>query len=336
VRAEPAVRPAAGLRPTALAVALRRHHAAELARRFGIWCALAGFLAYCLIAVNNFATAATASNVLAAAPILGVAALGQTFVIAAGGLDLSVGQLASLTGVLCAILAPANAQLAWAVPLCLGLGLAAGLVNGSAIVFARANPVIVTFGMLSICEGGTYLLSLTSTGTAPSALAWVENQQVFGVIPVAALLLAALTVASWFAFSRSSFGLHLQAVGGSAANARKSGIAVARVTLAVYAISGLSGALAGLLLESRLKTGYPGAGTGLELSAIVAVIVGGTPFGGGRGTIPGTIAGVLLLSVLTAALNLLAIGTEVQLIVNGAVVAVAVALYSARRFRRWL
>jgi len=329
MRAEPVA-----LHPAGLAAALRRQGGAEIARRFGIWCALIIFIPYCVIAVPQFATAGTVSNILAAVPILGIVALGQTFAIAVGGLDLSVGQLASLTGVLCATIASQNSQLIWAIPLCLGLGLATGLVNGSAIVFARANPVIVTFAMLSICEGGTYLLSITSTGTAPSDLAWVENESLFGVIPIAALLLAGLGIVAWFAFSRSPFGVHVQAVGGNESNARKSGIPVARVTLAVYAISGLSGALAGLLLESRLKTGYPGAGVGLELAAIVAVIVGGTPFGGGRGTIPGTLAGVLFLSILTTALNLLAVGTYVQQIINGAVVAVAVSLYSTRRFRR--
>ena len=324
------------VRPADLTVALRRLGGAEIARRFGIWCALVVFIPYCIIAVPQFATAGTASNILAAVPILGIAALGQTFAIAVGGLDLAVGQLASLTGVLSATLASDNSQLAYVVPLMLALGLAAGLVSGSAIVFARANPVIVTFAMLSICEGGTYLLSLTSTGAAPKNLAWVENQLLLGVIPIGALLLAGLSFTAWFALSRSPFGIHVKAVGGNESNARKGGIAVARVTLAVYAISGLSGALAGLLLESRLKTGYPGAGMGLELAAIVAVIVGGTPFGGGRGTVLGTLAGVVFLSTLTAALNLLAVGAEVQQIINGAVVAVAVALYSTRRFRRWL
>jgi ribose transport system permease protein len=222
------------------------------------------------------------------------------------------------------------------IPLALALGIGSGIFTGMTIALTRANPVIVTFAMLSFFEGATYLYSQVSIGTTPANLSWLESERVFGLVPVAALLFAVLAIVAWLLLARTPFGSHLRAVGGNEPSARRNGVPITRTKVLAYALSGFSGAAAGLLLDARLQTGYPGAGTGLELSAIVAVIVGGTPFGGGRGTVLGTVAGALLLTVLVNALNLLNVGTEVQQIVNGAVVVVAVSLYSVRRFHRWL
>jgi ribose/xylose/arabinose/galactoside ABC-type transport system permease subunit len=324
---------AGGPGATGLPAERERRDLIEKARRYGIWFALALLLAYGFIRVPHFATGANLGDILAAVPVLGIVAVGQTYVIAAGGIDLSVGQLASLVSVLSIGMATSNAQLLWVVPMALLIGLISGAFSGAVIILARTNPVIVTFAMLSILQGLTYLYSQVSIGATPSYLSWLDRERVAGVVPVSAVLFGVVALAAWFAFTRMRFGVYLRAVGGNESSALRSGLPVARIKLLAYALSGLTAAVAGLLLGARLGTGYPGAGSGLELSAIVAVILGGTRFGGGQGTVLGTVAGVLLLATLSNALNLSEVDAQVQHIINGAVVAVAVSVYSVRRLR---
>jgi ribose/xylose/arabinose/galactoside ABC-type transport system permease subunit len=297
----------------------------------GIWLALLALLMYALVAVPDFASTGNIADLLRAMPALGIVAVGQTFVIVAGGLDLSVGALASLVSVLSVGLVSQSSDLVWVLLLAPLLGLFVGAAGGSAVAFSGANPVILTFGMLSLLSGATYMYTQESVGETLPALRWVDEQLILGVIPVSAVLLIVVTLAAWVAFARSPFGLHVQALGGSEAGALRSGIRVRRIKIAVYMISGLSAAIAGLLLAARLGTGYPLAGQGLELSAVVAVIIGGTPFGGGRGTILGSIGGVVLLSMLANVLNLQRVSPDVQQIITGGVVIIAVTLYSIRR-----
>jgi ribose/xylose/arabinose/galactoside ABC-type transport system permease subunit len=300
----------------------------------GIWLALLALIVYALIAVPDFTSAGNVADLLRAAPALGVVAVGQTFVIIAGGLDLSVGALASLVSVLSVGLVTHSSELVWVLLLAPLAGLFIGGVSGTAVAASGANPVILTFGMLSLLSGATYMYTQESVGTTLPALRWVNDQLIFGVIPVSAVLLLVVTIAAWLALTRTPFGLHVQAIGGSEASALRSGVRVRRIKVAVYAISGLSAAIAGLLLAARLGTGYPLAGLGLELSAVVAVIIGGTPFGGGRGTILGSIGGVFLLTLLANVLNLQRVSPDVQQIITGGVVILAVTLYSVRRLGR--
>jgi ribose/xylose/arabinose/galactoside ABC-type transport system permease subunit len=263
-----------------------------------------------------------------------VIALGQTFVIMVGGIDLSVGMLAGLVGVLSVGLLKSDAQFLWVVPMALAIGLAVGTLNGALVVIARVNPVILTFGMLSVLSGATYLYTEESIGQAPPLLRGIDKTKLAGIVPPSALLLLLAAVASWFALRHTPYGRYLRAVGGNPANARKAGIPIRAVTIGAYALSGLSGAIGGLLLGARLGTGYPLAGQGMELNAIVAVILGGTAFGGGGGTAIGSIGGVLLLSVLANAQNLMGVTPYLQQVVKVVVIVIAVALYSQRRFER--
>ena len=144
-------------------------------------------------------------------------------------------------------------------------GLFIGGVSGTAVAASGANPVILTFGMLSLLSGATYMTRRRASAPA-AGLPWVNDQLIFGVIPVSAVLLLVVTIVAWLALTRTPFGLHVQALGGSEASALRSGIRVRRIKVAVYAISGLSAAIAGLLLAARLGTRYPLAGQGLELA----------------------------------------------------------------------
>jgi ribose/xylose/arabinose/galactoside ABC-type transport system permease subunit len=311
-----------------------RRRLMPLLQRYGVWVALAVELVAAAVAVPQFASIGNLSNLLAAAAVIGVVALGQTFVIAAGGLDLSVGMLAGLVTVLtCGIMDGDAGLIPAVVALALVLGVGVGLLNGVLVAITRVHPMIVTFGMLSILKGCIFLYTNYSVGSVPPLFKSLDSGGI-GPIPTSFLLLAGLTFASWAALRHTPFGRYVLAVGGSETNAHKAAIPVNRIKIAVYALSGLSAGIGGLILAARLGTGYSLAGQGLELDVIVAVVLGGTMFTGGRANMVGTVAGVFVLVILSNMLNLLEVAPYVQQVLKGAIVVGAISLYMARRADR--
>ncbi len=265
-------------------------------------------------APDNLANVATQSTALA------VLALGQTFVILGGLIDLSIGQLAGLiVVVVCDAGAGRDAMAAPAILLALGLGAGSGLVTGLLNNRLRIHPLILTFGLMSVLQGVIFTYTDRSVGRVPPAIAWLADGRLLG-LPVAPLLVLVLAAGAHLTLTRTRFGLHVHAVGGSRDNARRAGIDTERVVASVFVISGLSAAVAGLLLAGRLGVGYPHAGAGFELDAIVAVVLGGTSLAGGRGSIAGTLAAVLLLGLASNVLNLLQISSFVQMLLKGLIV----------------
>jgi ribose/xylose/arabinose/galactoside ABC-type transport system permease subunit len=286
------------------------------------------------LVVPHFATETNVTNILRNIAPVGITSLGQTLVIASGGLDLSVGMLMGLVTVLSNGLMNGNADLLpVAVVLAVAVGLTVGLVNGVVITATGINPMILTFGMLSVLEGIIFLYTDRSIGLAPEIFRKLDAGSV-GPLPVSFLLLAGLTAAAWLVLSGTPFGRYVCAIGGDEGNARKAGIPTKKVSILVYTISGLSAAIGGLVLAARLGSGYPLAGRGLELDAIVAVVIGGTSFSGGKGRILGTVGGVLVLALISNILNLLQISPYVQQVTKGLIVVAAVALYATRRSGR--
>lgn len=295
-----------------------------LIARTGIYWLLLLLFAAAFAAIPEFRTAENVANVLTQSAPLGVLAVGQTLVIIAGLIDLSVGQLAGLAVVL--ICALADGSSAWTIPivlLALLLGGGVGAVNGILANRLRLNPLILTFGMLSVLQGVIFVWTDRSIGRAPPELLWLANGRVLGV-PVAALLLAAVALAAHALLRRSRLGLYLAALGGNEESARRVGVPTDRVRLAAFVLSGLSAGLAGILIAGRLGTGYPIAGAGYELDAIVAVVLGGTALAGGRGSIAGTLAAVLVLGLVSNVLNLMQISAFVQMVAKGLIVILAI------------
>jgi ribose/xylose/arabinose/galactoside ABC-type transport system permease subunit len=295
-----------------------------LIARTGIYWLLLLLLAAALVAIPEFRTAENLGNVLTQSAPLGVLAVGQTIVIIAGLIDLSVGQLAGLAVVL--VCALADGQSAWTLPvvlLALILGAGVGAVNGVLSNWLRINPLILTFGMLSVLQGVIFVWTDRSIGRAPAELLWLANGRVLG-IPVAVLLVASVALAAHAVLRRSRLGLHLAALGGNEESAHRVGVPTGRVRLAAFVLSGLSAGLAGILIAGRLGTGYPIAGAGYELDAIVAVVLGGTALAGGRGSVAGTLAAVLVLGVVSNILNLLQISAFVQMVAKGLIVILAI------------
>jgi ribose/xylose/arabinose/galactoside ABC-type transport system permease subunit len=316
--------PASGL--SALAAGVRP------AGRYGIFGLLLVLLAVGAT-VEEFRTAVNLANVLKQSAALGILALGQSFVVAGGMIDLSVGQLAGLVVVVtCDLMQGESAMTVPAVLLALALGAAVGLINGTLNNRLRVHPLILTFGMLSILQGMIFVYTDQSVGSVSPGFRRLADGSVAGV-PFAALLLAAAGLGAAFLLHRTRFGHHLLALGGSEENARRAGIDTGRVKLLAFVLSGLSAGVAGILLAGRLGTGYPNAGAGFELDAIVAVVLGGTPLAGGRGTIAGTLAAVLVLGIASNLLNLLEVSAFVQMLIKGLIVILAILLNQPARGR---
>ncbi len=281
--------------------------------------------------IPEFRSLGNVINVLNQSAALGILAVGQTFVIIAGLLDLSVGMLIGLIVVLTSDLMDGQSSATIpAVLVALALGCAVGALNGFLNNRLRIHPLILTFGMLSVLQGVIFVYTDRSVGQVSPEFAWMANGTVAGV-PFSVVLLALVTCFAYLLLNRTRFGQHVYAVGGNEDNARRAGIDTARIKLSTFVISGFSAGLAGILVAGRLGTGYPNAGAGFELDAIVAVVLGGTSLAGGRGTVFGTVAAVFILGLASNILNLLEISSFVQMLVKGLIVIVAILANQPRK-----
>lgn len=288
-----------------------------------------------LVSTPQFGTAANIANVLEQSATLAILALGQAAVIAGGMIDLSVGQLVGLITVVACVLFELYPAMSLPIVLaCLGLAAFVGLVNGELVNRLRMSPLILTFGMLSILQGAIFLLTDRSVGQAPPVMTFLANGRVAGGIPASLLLVAAIAIAAWYLLQRSVFGWHLLAMGNSAESARKAGLNLASRTRTAFILSGLCAGVAGLLVAGRLGTGFPNAGSGLELDAIVAVVLGGTLLKGGKVSVAGILGAVLFLGVLSNILNLLQVPAFTQIVVKGLIVIVAILVDRPREAAR--
>ena len=294
---------------------------------WGLLIALAATGAALAAAHPSFLTAANLVNLVRQISINGILAVGVTWVLLTGGVDLSLGSLVALTGVAAACFAQSG-EFPLPVPVAAGIlaGAVCGLVNGVIITRARVAPFIVTLGMMTAARG----LALVVSGGKPVSnlsrgFTRLGGADVLGV-PVPALVLAAVAAASWLCLDNLRLGRYVYAVGGNEEAARASGIRVNRVKTAAYVISGALAGLAGVVLASRITTGQPNAGAGYELDAIAAVVIGGTSLSGGVGGIGGTLLGALLMGVINNGLDLLNVSSYYQQIVKGVIIVGAVAL----------
>ena len=290
---------------------------------------VAALLLECLIlalATDTFFTPANLSNVLRQNAFTAILAAGMTFVILTAGIDLSVGSVVALSGVLCADLLVRGLPLPVAVGAGLLVGLATGTINGAAVTLLRVPAFIATLATMLVVRGLAYKYTDARTISGlPAGFAVLSNGAVTASAVVAIFLL------SWFALTRTPFGRHVYAVGGNESAAWLSGIRVARVRMAVYSVCGLAAGLAGVLVASRLNAGYPRAGEYYELDAIAAVVVGGTSLFGGSGSVWSALAGAFFIGILNNGLNLYRVSPYEQLVVKGVVLLAAASLDRWRR-----
>ena len=289
--------------------------------RYAIFVALALECLIVGLATDTFFTSANLVNVLRQNAFIAILAAGMTFVILTGGIDLSVGSVVALAGVVCAGLLAGGTGVMPAVLAGLLVGLASGVISGLAVTALRVPAFVVTLAMMLVVRGAAFKYTDARTITGLP-----EGFGALGGGAVASLIMLGVFVIAWVVLTRTSFGRHVHAVGGNPQAAWLAGVRVPRVQFAVFALSGLTAGLAGVLVASRLNAGYPRAGEYYELDAIAAVVVGGTSLFGGRGSIWGTLAGAFFIGILNNALNLFHVSSYDQLIVKGAVLLVATSL----------
>jgi ribose transport system permease protein len=281
-----------------------------------------------------FLEADNLKNIGRAMTIVGIAAIGQTVVIIAGGFDLSVGSVMAAAGIMSAYLINQGTEFGLAIAGALALGCAIGLANGAIVAYLRINPLITTLATLAIVRGFAYVIT-EGKAEVVSNETYLDlgTDEVLG-IPIVVVLLVALFLAVGFAIPRTRFGRYMYAIGSNARAARLAGIRVRRWQLVFFGLSGTLAAVAGCVTVSRTGTAEPSANLGAELDVITAVILGGTSLAGGRGRLMGTFLGLLVIAVLNNGLILLGVQSYWQQVVKGAVLLLAVSWDELRRTRR--
>ncbi len=303
------------------------------------------FFAFLLLAVilslsnEYFLTPGNISNVLLQTSINGVLAIGMTFVILTRGIDLSVGSVVALAGIVSASFATTSATAGIAggpypfyVALAIGIlvGLACGALVGLIVSRFAVPAFVATLGMLSAARGATLIYG---GGKPVPALTpefrWIGTGNILG-IPMPVILLAIVFAVSWWVLTRTRFGRYIYAVGGNPHAAKTSGINVFRMKFSVYVISGGLSGLAGMMLSARTGSALPQAGIAYELDAIAAVVIGGTSLSGGVGRVTGTLIGALIIGVMNNGLDLMGIQSYYQQVLKGALIVGAVMLDQKR------
>jgi len=298
---------------------------------------------------GEFLTAGNITNVLRQITYNTILAVGQTFVIITAGIDLSVGSIVGLGGVVCALFAnavplPGVLLLIASLVVAIVLGGIAGFVNALPVVRLGLPPFITTLAMMQIARGFAYILSsgrpvalnqnsynaFQNTGIGYVLSGPLSLFRLPG-IPIAVIWMAVIVVVFAIVLARTRFGRYVYAIGGNEEAARLAGVSVGTVKTMVYVISGALAAIAGLLLMARFSSGSPQTGLGFELNAIAAVVVGGTSLMGGRGMILGTFFGALLIGVLNNVMDLIGIESYTQQIVLGVVIVTAVIIDELRK-----
>lgn len=306
------------------------HHARQLGT-------VAGLLTLCLaLAVMSpyFLTVANLLTVLEQTSINAIIAVGMTLVIISGGIDLSVGSILALGGIVLAGLLRAEVPVGIAVALALAAGALCGLINGLLITVGRLPPFIATLGMMSVARGAALVFTegRPISGFTNGFRVLATGQ--FAHIPAPALIMLGVYGAAHFLLTRTKFGLYAYAIGGNEQATHLSGVRVTFHKTAIYVFSGLTSALAAVVLTARLNSAQPIAGIAYELDAIAATVIGGTSLMGGQGNLVGTLIGALIMGVLKNGLNLLGVSSFLQQILIGAVIIAAVLVDTAFKPRR--
>jgi ribose transport system permease protein len=314
------------------------------ARETGVFLALVVLCLFLTFATDGFLTSVNLLNVGRQISLLGIMAVGMTFVLISGEVDLSVGSNYALSGLATGMLIIAGWGLLPA--LCVGLltGMTIGLINGVLSTYGRLPSLIATLGMLSVVRGSALILTNgqpvtvnVRNGADPGVLeifSFIGQGYLFGIVPMQLVFFILIAALAWVVLSCTNFGFRVFAVGGSAKAARVSGISINSVKIWAFVLMGALAAFAGILSLAFLPSGQAGrTGLGLELDVIAATIVGGASLSGGEGTILGTILGVLIIGVMRNGLVLMGVNPFVQELMIGLVIIIAVGIdkWSTRR-----
>lgn len=303
----------------------------QLRSNFGIIIVFILIFAAMSLLSDTFLTTYNLLNVARQITIVAILGIGMTFVILSGEIDLSVGSLVALIGVLITGFMVSGLPMPIAIIIGLIMGIGLGFINGFVTTFGRIPSFIVTLGMMTIARG----LSLVYTdgypiSDLPESFSFIGRGYI-GPIPTPVVIMAICFIVGYIVLKYTRFGRNVYALGGNEEAARLSGIKTKKTKVLVFVISGLTAAIAGIILASRLNSGQPSAGTSMELDAIAAVVIGGTSFSGGKGSIVGTLIGALIIGVISNGLNLLGVSSYWQMITLGLIIVSAVWIDQLRK-----
>lgn len=282
----------------------------------------------------NFLTVNNLRNVALQVAVNGILATGMTMVIITGGIDLSVGSVLALAGVIAGRVFAVypNIPIIFPIVVAIIIGLLAGVINAIFITYGKMPPFIVTLAMMGICRG----LALIFTAgypiwNLPQSYITIGNGRLFGIVPIPFILMSIIMIiASWF-LKYTILGRNIYAIGSNIEAARLSGINAKKTLLYIYSIMGLLAAIAGIVLSARMRIAEPMAGDGYELDAITAVVIGGTSMSGGEGSIWGTFLGVIIMGIIRNGLILLDVSAFWQKVAIGCILLIAVLIDSLRK-----
>ena len=297
----------------------------ELLRRYGILIMLLVLIIYFSFGAEYFLTGSNVVNVLRQSAVTGISAVGLTYVMLTGGIDLSIGAVIGLTAVTAAsCMAKFGLSPILACIIALALGALIGLINGILVNYVDIPALIATLGVMTSVRGLCYIL----TGGLPvygfPASFDIIGKGYVGVIPVPVIIMAVVLILGWYVLNRTRYGRYLYAIGGSREAARLSGINVDKMVVVTYMIAGLLSSLAGLVELSRLSSGQPSAGDGFEMNVITAVVLGGISVNGGEGKFFGVVVGIFIMSVLANGLVMMNVYEFYQQLIRGIVLIFAV------------
>jgi ribose transport system permease protein len=293
------------------------------------------FVIGAILKPDSFPTSSNIQNMLTQASVVGVLAIGMTFVIATAGIDLSVGSVLAAAGLAGGVLIDPDGTTWMFIGGAMGFAILLGTVNATAIAYGRVVPFIATLAMFSIARGLALLfndklpVSLSSLNGGNfgdpglGSLMWFGQGEILG-IPVSVYVFLGITVGGWVLLNRTPYGRHVVAVGGNREAARLAGVPVRRTIFSVYVLMGALVGVSTVLLCARLASASPVSGNLYELDAIGAVVIGGTSLAGGRATIVGTFLGVLTFALIFSLMTQLNLSTEIQQVTKGAIVLGAV------------
>lgn len=298
--------------------------------------AILGLIAVFAFISPDFLSIENAVSILLQSSVLAIIAFGMTLVIISGGMNLSLGAIPSLAGVVCAVTLKAGMSTGLSVMCALGSGFACGALTGVLIGIFGMPPFIATLGMAGIAEGLALVLSGGGAVYIPSVAIQQLGSRVSAFLPIPVWIAAVVFAVVLVILKRTVYGTYLLAIGGNEEAARLSGINVARIKLILYSIVGLMAAVAGIVLAGRMNTAHPSGAVGMEFEAVAATVVGGTRLGGGRGSVTGTVLGVLIISILRAGLNMSGLPAPWQMVILGTLITgilVADAVFRSREGR---
>ncbi len=296
----------------------------RILRNYGMYIGFGVIIIFFSLSSEYFLDVYNLMNILVQSSLIAIIAVGQTFVILTGGIDLSVGSIVALSSVGTGLMLVAGIPIWLSIILGVLIGMASGLVNGATVAFGKVPAFIVTLGMMSIARGAALALNNGKPVSGlPLEFERIASEEIFG-IPIFAIYMVGIYLLGFFILYKTRLGRHTFAIGGNREATKLSGINVPKNEMMAYTISGILAGLGGVLLTARLNYATPISGNSYELDTIAAVVIGGTSLAGGEGGLIGTLIGALLLGTLRNGLTLLNVVSYYQQIIIGSVIVLAV------------